>query len=198
MSRGSPDLRRKAQRRQEAVQGSGGSSFSLRRELLLRTRRFRSGGRSQGGPAWAETLAEPPTSGGKTGIMEQWNMRMMGWGTGRLPQHSIIPAFHSSIVPPAAGPPLVPGRGRFAFPLNASSLVSGRFGGPRDRCDPEFLVGKQLRRPTFTFPEQTPIAACYAVCRIVAIWGRSSVITASDVGKSGTRLPSHSLHVLST
>ena len=130
--------------------------------------------------------------------MEQWNMGTMGWGTGRLPQHSIIPAFHSSIVPPAAGPPLVPGRGRFAFPLNASSLVSGRFGGPRDRCDPEFLVGKQLRRPTFTFPEQTPIAACYAVCRIVAIWGRSSVITASDVGKSGTRLPSHSLHVLST
>jgi hypothetical protein len=26
--------------------------------------------------------------------MEQWNIGTMGWGIGRLPQHSIIPPFH--------------------------------------------------------------------------------------------------------
>ena len=95
---------------------------------LLRTCRLRSGVRSQGGPAWAEILAEPPTSGGRQedrriGIMEQWNTGTMGWAIGRLPQYSTIPLFHHSIVIPAGGGPLVPGSSR-AFRARRASLRS--------------------------------------------------------------------------
>jgi hypothetical protein len=49
----------------EAVQGRGGSSFSSREAPPLRTRRLPARVRSQGGPAWAEILEEPPTYGGR-------------------------------------------------------------------------------------------------------------------------------------
>jgi len=41
-------------------------------------------------------------------------------------------------------------------------------------------------------------AAAQSSRRIAAIWGRSCPITVLKVGTSGTRLPSHWLHVLST
>ena len=70
---------------EEAVQGKGESCPSLLGARRLRTCRFRSSVGSQGGPAWAEILAEPPTSGGRRYRPKE---------------------------PPAGGCPLVPGSSR--------------------------------------------------------------------------------------
>ena len=60
-------------RMKEAVQGNDGSCSSLLWAHRLRTCRFRSSARSQGGPAWAEILAEPPTRGGG---QEDWRISL--------------------------------------------------------------------------------------------------------------------------
>jgi len=92
---------------EEAVQGSGESCPFLLGMRRLRTRRFRSRGRSPGGPAWAEILAEPPTGGRgqegwNNGTMEYWNDGLGDRPPSPVFHHSSIPPFHRNPQPEAA------------------------------------------------------------------------------------------------
>jgi len=82
--------------REEAVPGRGESSLSLRREPLFRTRRFPASPRARGGPAWAETSAEPPTRGRGR---EDWNSGTMEYWNNGLGDQPPSPAFHHSTIP---------------------------------------------------------------------------------------------------
>ena len=78
--------RRTAEQEKRRLRGRGGWFRSLGGEPRLRARRFRSGARAQGGPAWAEdpgrAAHQRTRTGGmedrRIGIMEYWNIGAMG------------------------------------------------------------------------------------------------------------------------